>query len=77
MSTALATPLTPGILLPKRRKEKSAVHRIALALVWITIASSAVVFSEPAPVDALTMGLLVLLPVIGLTRQTPGVDAVS
>ncbi len=71
MSTALATPLTPGILLPKRRKEKSAVHRIALALVWITIASSAVVFSEPAPVDALTMGLLVLLPVIGLTRQTP------
>lgn len=71
MSTALATPVTPGILLRKRRKEKSTVHRIALALVWITIASSAVVFSEPAPVDGLTMGLIVLLPVIGLTRQTP------
>ena len=36
------------------------------ALVWLTVASGAVVFTEPAPIDVLTMGLVVLLPVIGL-----------
>jgi O-antigen ligase len=46
--------------------DRSAVHRLALALVWLTVASGAVVFSEPAPVDVLTMGLVVLLPVVGL-----------
>jgi O-antigen ligase len=45
---------------------RSAVHKLALALVWLAVASGAVVFSEPAPVDLLTMGLVVLLPVIGL-----------
>src|SRR5712671_4925734 len=45
---------------------RSAIHKLALALVWLTVASSAVVFTEPAPVDLLTMGLVVLLPVIGL-----------
>jgi O-antigen ligase len=45
---------------------RSATHRLALALVWLTVASGAVVFTEPAPVDVLTMGLVVLLPVIGL-----------
>lgn len=47
------------------------VHRIALALVWVTVASGAIVFSEPAPVDLLMMGLVVLLPVIGLVRISP------
>lgn len=47
-------------------ESKSLAHRIALALVWLTIATSGIVFSEPAPVDALSMGLIVLLPVIGL-----------
>jgi len=42
------------------------VHRLALALVWLTVAASVVVFAEPAPVDLLMMGLIVLLPVIGL-----------
>jgi len=50
---------------------KSAVHRIALVLVWIAVALSAVVFSEPAPFEVLMMGLIVLLPVIGLARLTP------
>ena len=45
---------------------RSATHKLALALVWLTVASGAVVFTEPAPVDVLTMGLVVLLPVIGL-----------
>jgi hypothetical protein len=45
---------------------RSATHRLALVLVWLTVASGAVVFTEPAPVDVLTVGLVVLLPVIGL-----------
>jgi O-antigen ligase len=45
---------------------KSAAHWLALALVAVTILSSGFVFSEPAPVDALTIGLIVLLPVVGL-----------
>ena len=49
----------------------SLVYRIALALVWLTVASGAVVFTEPAPVDLLTMGLVVLLPVLGLMRISP------
>lgn len=49
----------------------SATHKLALALVWLTVASGAIVFTEPAPVDVLTMGLAVLLPVIGLVAITP------
>ena len=45
---------------------RSATHRLALALVWLAVVAGAMVFTEPAPVDVLTMGLVVLLPVIGL-----------
>lgn len=51
--------------------KRSAVHKTALALVWMTVASSAVVFSEPAPFELLMMGLIVLLPTVGLARLTP------
>ena len=47
---------------------RSAVHKLALALVWITFASSGFVFSEPCPTDVLTVALIILLPVIGLVR---------
>jgi hypothetical protein len=47
------------------------LQRLALALVWLSIASSAVVFSEPAPVDVLTMGLVVGLPLVGLVSPSP------
>lgn len=50
----------------------SLAHRLALGLVWLTIASGAVVFTEPAPFDVLALGLLILLPVLGLVRITPG-----
>ena len=49
----------------------SAAHRIALALVWLTVASGAIVFTEPAPFDVCALGLLVLLPALGLVRATP------
>lgn len=50
---------------------RSFVHNAALALVWLTFASSGFVFSEPCPTDLLALGLIVLLPIIGLVRVTP------
>jgi O-antigen ligase len=47
-------------------QRRSWAHRLALAAVALTIVSSGVVFTEPAPVDALTIGLIILLPAIGL-----------
>lgn len=47
--------------------DKSIVHQAALWLVALTVLSGAFVFAEPAPVDVLTMGLIVGLPVVGLT----------
>ena len=51
--------------------KKSAAHRLALALVWLTVALSSIVFNEPAPVDALTIGLMILLPIVGLVDGKP------
>lgn len=44
------------------------INRAALALVWCTVASSAVVLIEPAPVDLLMLLLAGLLPLVGLFR---------
>ena len=55
------------------RRISVGVKRLALAYVWVTIAFSGIVFSEPAPCDALMVGAIVLLPVVGLTRFTPGI----
>jgi len=44
----------------------------ALALVWVAVAAGAIVFTEPAPVDVLTIGLIILLPLIGLVAIKPG-----
>lgn len=49
------------------------VQRLALAYIWVTIALSAIVFTEPAPCDALMVGAIFVLPVAGLTRFTPGI----
>ncbi len=53
------------------RQCRSFTHWAALALVWLTLAASGIVFSEPAPVDALSIILVGLLPLVGLTRITP------
>ncbi len=73
MATALSIDPQPAILIHKRNRGKSPVHRLALVFVWLAVASSFLVFSEPAPFDALTIGLLVLLPVIGLFDAKPGI----
>jgi hypothetical protein len=50
------------------------VKRLAYLYMWITIASGAVVFSEPAPYDALMVGAMLMLPVVGLVRFTKGIS---
>ena len=67
----LTHPGSPALLLRINERKKSGIHKLALALVWFSIASSSIVFSEPAPVDILTAGLFVLLPVIGLIDARP------
>ena len=51
---------------------RSFVHWFALACVAATFALSGIVFSEPAPVDLLSLGLVFLLPIIGLTHISRG-----
>lgn len=41
--------------------------KLVLFLVWATVAGSSVVFAEPALFDILMVGLIVLLPLLGLT----------
>jgi O-antigen ligase len=62
--------------MPRAMVAMGPVHRIALALVWITIALSALVFTEPAPVDLGMLLLVGLLPMIGLVRITAPLIAV-
>jgi O-antigen ligase len=62
---------SPDLVGAPSTQRKSWVHWLALALVAVTIASSGIVFSEPAPVDALTIGLVVLLPTVGLAAFNP------
>ncbi len=57
-------------LLRERMSHRSAVHNLALTLVWLTMATSGFVFSEPCPTDAFTVALIVLLPAVGLVRFT-------
>jgi hypothetical protein len=47
------------------------VHRATLAVVWLTFATSGLVLHEPAPFDALAIGLCVLLPAVGLFDVRP------
>jgi len=59
-------------------KRKDGVVRLgALALVWAAVASGAVVFTEPAPVDLLMCALAVALPMVGLVRVTRGILALA
>ena len=46
---------------------------LSLAIVWVTICSSSIVFTDPAPYDVLMVGLIVLLPMVRLTAFPPGI----
>jgi hypothetical protein len=49
------------------------VKRLAYLYVWLTVALGGVVFSEPAPYDALMVGAMLMLPVAGLVRFSKGI----
>src|SRR4051812_47558897 len=55
--------------------KRGVVAWLALAAVALTIATSGIVFTEPAPIDILTIGLVVLLPVVGLVQFNRGLLA--
>jgi hypothetical protein len=57
---------------PPRREISAGLTRLVLFYVWLTIGSGAVVFSEPAPYDALMLGAALVLPVAGLVRYSRG-----
>ena len=48
------------------------VRRLVLLYVWLTVASSAIVFSEPALYDVLMLGAALLLPVVGIVSFSRG-----
>jgi O-antigen ligase/polysaccharide polymerase Wzy-like membrane protein len=55
-----------------RRHVSAGIQRLALLYLWITIAISGVVYFEPAPYDALMIGAVILLPLVGLAPFTRG-----
>jgi hypothetical protein len=61
---------TAGLVPP--RQISAGVRRLVLFYVWITVATSAVVFSEPALYDVLMLGAVVMLPVAGLVAYSRG-----
>lgn len=63
--------IAAGTVPATARNSRSLAHVLSLLAVWLTFATSGVVFSEPAPVDVLAAGLLILLPAVGLIRITP------
>jgi hypothetical protein len=70
VSTALIIRTPNAVMLPPA-PPRSVVHGFSLALVWLSVASGAIVLTEPAPVDLLTMALIVLLPIVGLVAIRP------
>ncbi len=48
------------------RQISAGIKRLALVYLWITVASIAIVISDPAPYDALILGAIFVLPVAGL-----------
>jgi O-Antigen ligase len=58
------------VVVDRRREISAGVRRLALFYLWVTIASGAVVFREPAPYDALMIGAIILLPLVGLAPFT-------
>ena len=74
MSVAAAASVSTPLEAPRSTK-RGVVAWLALAAVALTIAASGIVFTEPAPIDILTIGLIVLLPVVGLVQFNPGLLA--
>ncbi|MGE0611180.1 MAG: hypothetical protein AB7O70_02410, partial [Hyphomicrobiales bacterium] len=50
---------------------------LAQLLMWLAMASGAVVLYEPAPYEVLFCGLLLLLPALGALQFTPAIIAAT
>lgn len=76
MSIAFATPNTRlprfGTTIARAPSGLTSLNALVRTGVFLAIALSGVVFSEPAPVDLVMMGLIVLLPIAGLQTYAPG-----
>lgn len=56
------------------RRVSTGIKRLALVYLWITVALGGVVYWEPAPYDALMIGAVILLPLVGLAPLTRGLS---
>lgn len=54
------------------RRISLGIKRLALFYVWLAVASGGVVYFEPAPYDALMIGAMIVLPVVGLVAWPRG-----
>ncbi len=52
--------------MPALTGARGSIHTATLGIVWLTFFTSGIVFAEPAPVDLMLMGLVLLLPLVGL-----------
>ncbi|MEZ5843186.1 MAG: hypothetical protein R3D27_05560 [Hyphomicrobiaceae bacterium] len=52
-------------------EQPNLLRSLVLATVFLAVATSGIVFAEPAPVDVLTLGLVIALPIMRLVRVTP------
>ncbi len=65
---------TPATTARPAEARPGLIHAAILATVWTTFALSGIVFTEPAPVDAMLMGLVLLLPAVGLVTFAPALQ---
>ena len=56
-----------------RARPGLSAQSLGLALMWLTLATSAVVFAEPAPYDILMIAMIAMLPLLRLTSLSTGV----
>ncbi len=71
---AVQETVAPPSGLGARRQISPGVKRLALVFLWITIATSGIVYWEPAPYDGLMIGAIILLPLVGLAPLTRGLS---
>ena len=65
--TAIAIPSANASVIPARPR---GWYQVALVIVWLGIASSGIVFAEPAPIDLALIVLIGLLPAVGLISMS-------
>lgn len=73
MSTGTAYIPADAVIAPAGPQQISpGLKRLGLAFAWVTLATSGIVFTEPAPHDLLLVGATILLPLLGLVAFNRG-----